>query len=130
MIDLTIYSPKGIEFSGQFNHIQINDRTSGSFGVLSGHVPIISTINEGDIALYSETETYIALIGAIFKLNNDTATIVSEMVAIGKSSLDAKNNLDLLIKKRIEENKKRNVELALAEHELKKQIKKSKAGSI
>ena len=130
MIDLVIYSPKGIEFTGQFNHIQINDQKSGSFGVLSGHIPIISIINNGYVALFNEKEYYVALTGAVFKLNQDKATIVSEMIAFGDSVTEAKNNLKELLEKRKSENKKRNVELALAENELKKQIKKTKAGSL
>ncbi|MBP5343422.1 hypothetical protein J6Y73_05805 [bacterium] len=131
MIELKIYTPKGIEHEEKYDSIVVYDQHSGSFGVLSGHIPVISTISNGYVCVKTgESEKFIAVKGAVFKMQNDEASIVSEEIAIGESSEDAMNKLKESYLRRLNENKERNVELALAENELKKQIKKSKAGHI
>jgi len=128
---ITLYSPKGIEFTKTVSSIQVTDIITGSFGILENHVPIVSTIVSGDIDLIeNDKHVYLALTGAVFKFKDNDASVVTEDYAFGDSTENAKHNLELSIENRKSENKARNVELALAENELKKQIKKTGAGKI
>lgn len=131
MIKITLYTPKGIEYEGETSSLIIMDQNTGSFGVLEDHIPVISTISRGYVMVKeNETELYLAVEGAVFKFENNTASIVSETLAKGKTKEEAINALIESNKLRKEQNKERNVELALAENELKKQIKKTGAGHI
>ena len=78
----------------------------------------------------NEKELYLAVEGAVFKFENNTASVVSETLAKGNSKEEAINALIESNRIRKEQNKERNVELALAENELKKQIKKTGAGHL
>lgn len=131
MIKITLYTPKGIEYEGESNSLVIMDQNTGSFGVLENHIPVISTISRGYIMVKeNEKELYLAVEGAVFKFENNTASIVSETLAKGNSKEEAINALIESNRIRKEQNKERNVELALAENELKKQIKKTGAGHL
>ena len=131
MIKITLYTPKGIEYEGETSSLIIMDQNTGSFGVLEDHIPVISTISRGYVMVKeNETELYLAVEGAVFKFENNTASIVSETLAKGKTKEEAINALIESNKLRKEQNKERNVELAMAENELKKQIKKTGAGHL
>ena len=131
MIKITLYTPKGIEYEGETSSLIIMDQNTGSFGVLENHIPVISTISRGYVMVKeNETELYLAVEGAVFKFENNTASIVSETLAKGKTKEEAINALIESNKLRKEQNKERNVELAMAENELKKQIKKTGAGHL
>ena len=131
MIKITLYTPKGIEYEGEPNSLVIMDQSTGSFGVLENHIPVISTISRGYIMVKeNEKELYLAVEGAVFKFENNTASVVSETLAKGNSKEEAINALIESNRIRKEQNKERNVELALAENELKKQIKKTGAGHL
>ena len=78
----------------------------------------------------NETELYLAVEGAVFKFENNIASVVSETLAKGKTKEEAINALIESDKLRKVQNKERNVELAMAENELKKQIKKTGAGHL
>ena len=131
MIKITLYTPKGIEYEGETSSLIIMDQNTGSFGVLENHIPVISTISRGYIMVKeNEKELYLAVEGAVFKFENNIASVVSETLAKGKTKEEAINALIESNKLRKEQNKERNVELAMAENELKKQIKKTGAGHL
>ena len=131
MIKITLYTPKGIEYEGETSSLIIMDQNTCSFGVIENHIPVISTISRGYVMVKeNETELYLAVEGAVFKFENNTASIVSETLAKGKTKEEAINALIESNKLRKEQNKERNVELAMAENELKKQIKKTGAGHL
>ena len=56
--------------------------------------------------------------------------VIAEDAHIGVTRDSALEQLEIIRKQRIEENKKRNIDLALAERELKKQISNTKAGEL
>ncbi len=66
----------------------------------------------------------------VFKLNDNDASIVCETLEIASTLEDAVNNLEKQLIDRKNSNRERDVEHAMAENELKKQIKKTGAGSL
>lgn len=121
-MNIKIYSPKGIEYEGTSSSIVVMDKATGSFGVLDNHLPVISTIDNGYIEVNSNT--YVAVIGAVFKDINNEVSVVCKASAIGTNKDECITALENLIEIRKKENRERNFELALQETELKKQIKK------
>jgi F0F1-type ATP synthase epsilon subunit len=132
MIHTVIFTPKGVEFEANLEHIQVTDSYVGSFGILENHAPIVSTVLSGCLITKDEMDEYkfIALTGAVVKFKDNELSIVAEEVAFGTDEIDAKSNLEKSLYSRKEMNKERNIELALAENELKKQIKKTGAGKL
>ena len=50
-LNLRIVSPEKVEFVGQVDRVVVPG-TSGGFGILANHAPIISTLNNGRIAFF------------------------------------------------------------------------------
>ena len=131
MIKVVFYSPKGKEKEYECEELRIADKKYGSFGVLENHVPVISVIIEGYMSIKGKNICeYVSMLDAVFDFKNNEASIIAEELAYGDSLDEAMQNISEKIEKRRNENRERNVELALAENELKKQIKKIGASNI
>ena len=131
MIKVGFYSPKGKEKEYECKELRVVDKKYGSFGILENHVPIVSIIIDGYIHIKLEdTDEFVSLLDAAIEFKDNNASIIAEELEYGKSEEEAISNLENKIKKRRDENRERNVELALAENELKKQIKKIGANKI
>lgn len=127
---LIINTPKGCEYKSEANYISVFDYKNGSFGMLDNHVPIISVMEKGYIEVKNDTLTYIFLENAIIEQHNNTVNVCSSLISIGDTKESSFENFNEMVKERKKQNRDRNIELALAENELKKQIKKSGAGHI
>ena len=131
MIKVGFYSPKGKEKEYECKELRVVDKKYGSFGILENHVPVVSVIIDGYIHIKLEdTDEFVSLLDAAIEFKDNNASIIAEELEYGKSEEEAISNLENKIKKRRDENRERNVELALAENELKKQIKKIGANKI
>jgi len=73
---------------------------------------------------------YVVIINGVVENHNNSITVIAQDAFIGESKEDAMANLLGIRKNRLEENRKRNVELAKAEKELLKQIKQTGAGHL
>ncbi|MCB9498602.1 MAG: F0F1 ATP synthase subunit epsilon [Bacillales bacterium] len=129
---ISFYTPEGLKYSGDAIYIEVADKKSGSFSMMENHVPVISVISEGYIRIEKteKEELYFALAGALLEQEKNNVKVVAEILSEGKTKEEALSSLESITTARKEENKKRNVELAMAENELKKQIKKSGAGRV
>lgn len=128
---ISIVTPDGELYNETVSAIVVASDNNGDYGILHGHVPIVSTIHQGYIKLEQENLVYyVVIIGGILEHHNNVVTVIAQDAFIGNSKEEAFQNLHDLRTERIEDNKKRNIELALAEQELKKQIKQSGAGSL
>lgn len=126
-----VYTPEGVEFEGDATYVQIYDHNDGSFGMLNNHLPLISTVDEGYILIKNDTDdNYCALSGAIIRQNQNIVDVMAETVAFGKTLDEANTAYHKLIEIRQKENRARNIELAMAESELKKEIKKIGGGHL
>ncbi|MEQ1726439.1 MAG: ATP synthase F1 subunit epsilon [Sphingopyxis sp.] len=57
--------------------------TEGDFGVLEGHAPVMSTIREGELAIYHSADAapeMLAIVGGFVEVNESGLTILAEQV--------------------------------------------------
>ena len=130
---IKIVTPLGGEYSEEnCTYILIHDEVNGSFGMLNNHLPLISTVKIGYVAVTKENKDidYIALSSAVVRNLDDSVSVTCESIAFGKTKDEAMIAFHNLLDIRREENRERNVELALAENTLKKEIKKTGAGHL
>lgn len=128
---IVIVTPEGELYNEEVTQIIVSSENNGEYGVLKDHLPIISTIDTGYIKLeQGELVYYVVVINGVVENHNNLITVIAQDAFIGKSKEQAFENLYAIRKDRIDENKKRNIELALAEQELMKQIKQTGAGSL
>lgn len=128
---IVITTPDGELYNEEVSFVLVSSKSNGEYGILPNHLPIASTIDTGYLKLEQGNLTYyVVVIGGILENHNDEITVIAQDAFIGKSKEKAFENLTEIRNSRLEENKKRNIELALAERELKKQIQASGAGSL
>ncbi len=129
---LTIFTPDGEYYTQKIESIMVNEKTFGAFGILKGHLPLISAIEDGTISIKEAKGTmkYFSLLDGMLREVDNEIEIICAIIEEGDSPSSSKENLLKLIERRKEENKERNVELTLAENELRKQIKKAKPGHL
>ena len=131
-MNIKIITPKGIEFEKEnIKYIQIFDKKGLSFGMLNSHLPVISTIGRGYVMVETDDDKdYIALSSGVMRNKNDEVTVTCESALVAKTKDEAVNGFEEMLESRREENRERNIELALAENELRKEIKKTGAGKL
>lgn len=131
MMHIIFYTPNGIEYESDATYVLVMDNKHGSFGMLQDHIPIVSAIERGYVQVENEDKaTFISVEDAILEQENNQIKVISESLALGTTKEESEIALDGIINARKEQNRERNIELALAENELKKQIKKSGAGHV
>ena len=130
-MNITIVTPDGELYKETVNSIIVSSSNNGNYEILPDHLPIVSTIDTGYIKLCQNDLVYfVVVINGIVENRNNQIRVIAQDAYIGKSKDQAMENLEQIRKDRINENKKRNIELAKAEKELQKQIKQTGAGSL
>lgn len=130
-MDITIVTPDGELYKETVNSIIVSSSNNGNYEILPDHLPIVSTIDTGYIKLCQNDLVYfVVVINGIVENRNNQIRVIAQDAYIGKSKDQAMENLEQIRKDRINENKKRNIELAKAEKELQKQIKQTGAGNL
>ncbi|MCK5732100.1 MAG: F0F1 ATP synthase subunit epsilon [Tenericutes bacterium] len=130
-MNIVIVTPDGELYNEEVNSVIISSANNGDYEVLKDHLPIVSTIDTGYIKLTQDKLVYyVVVINGVVENINNKLTVVSQDAFIGKSKESAFKNLNDIRSARSEENKKRNIELAKAERELRKQIKMTGAGLL
>ena len=130
-MNIVIVTPDGELYNEEVNSVIVSSANNGDYEVLKDHLPIVSTIDTGYIKLTQDKMIfYVVVINGVVENINNKITVVSQDAFIGKSKDSALSNLNDIRSARTEENKKRNVELAKAERELRKQIKMTGAGQL
>ena len=128
---IIIVTPEGELYNEEVTSVLVSSANNGEYGILPGHLPIISTIDTGYVKMTFEKLTYyVVVINGLVQQVHDIITVIAQDAFIGESKDAAFENLYAIRKARIEANRQRNVELALAENELKKQIKQTGAGNL
>lgn len=131
MLHIQIITPNGELYNETVNAVVVASDTAGDYGILPNHLPIVSTIHQGYIKLEQNQLVYfVVIIDGIVEHHNNHITVIAQDAFIGQSKEEAFQNLKELREERLEQNKRRNTELALAEQELKRQIKQTGAGSL
>jgi len=131
MMHIIFSTPNGVEYESDATYVLVMDNKHGSFGMLQDHIPVVSAIERGYVQVENEDKvTFISIEDAILEQENNQIKVISESLALGTTKEESEIALDGIINARKEQNRERNIELALAENELKKQIKKSGAGHV
>lgn len=130
-MNIVIVTPDGELYNEVVDSVIISSSNNGDYEILKDHLPIVSTIDTGYIKMTAgKLVYYVVVINGVVENINNKITCVAQDAFIGKSKESAFKNLNDIRNARTEENKKRNVELAMAERELKRQIKMTGAGKV
>ena len=94
---LEFITPESRYYSGQVSMVEVPG-TTGDFGVLPGHAPLVSTIRPGVVSVHvtpSETNK-IFVVGGIAEINASKCTILAEKVIDigGMTVMDAQARLN------------------------------------
>ncbi len=128
---IIIVTPEGELYNEEVTSVVVSSANNGEYGMLSGHLPIISTIDTGYVKMtFNQLTYYVVVVNGLVQQVHDVITVIAQDAYIGESKESAFENLNQIRKARIDSNRQRNVELAMAENELKKQIKQTGAGNI
>ncbi len=130
-MNIVIVTPDGELYNEEVDSIIVSSSNNGDYEILKDHLPIVSTIDTGYIKLMlGKMVYYVVILNGVVENFNNKISVVSQDAYIGKSKESALKNLNDIRAARTEENKKRNIELAKAERELRKQIKMTGAGQV
>jgi F-type H+-transporting ATPase subunit epsilon len=130
-MNISIVTPDGELYNEIVNQITVSSANNGDYELLTDHLPIISTIDTGYIKMVQDKLVYyVVVINGVVENHHNNITVIAQDAIIGDSKESAMENLLEIRRNRIEENRKRNVELAKAEKELLKQIKHTGAGHL
>jgi F-type H+-transporting ATPase subunit epsilon len=80
LLRFELVTPEKLLRSGEV-HMVVVPGTEGDFGVLAGHAPFMSTIREGEIAIYaadSAVPERVAISGGFAEVNERGLTILAE----------------------------------------------------
>lgn len=128
---ITVVTPQGELYNEEVEYVVVTSKMSGEYAILKGHVPIISTIDTGYVKMVNnDEEVFIVIINGVVEHQNDVVNVIAQEAHVGKSKDSAMDHLNTVRKERLEENKRRNVDFAKAERELKKNVKDAKAGKL
>lgn len=128
---ISVVTPEGELYNETVTAVIVSSDNNGDYELLPGHLPIVSTIHTGFVRLFqNDLSFYVVVVNGIVEQHKDEITVIAQDAYIGATREEAADNLMRLRRDRLEENKTRNVELALAEQELRKQIKMTGAGNL
>ncbi len=128
---ISVVTPHGEIYNENVDYVVITSEMNGEFAIMKNHIPIISSIDTGYVKMVTgETEMFTVVINGIVEHRNNIVNVIAQEAQIGMNKVDAMKELNNIRKQRIEENKRRSVDFFQAEQELKKGIKKAKAGNL
>lgn len=128
---LTVVTPQGELYNEEIDYVVVTSKMNGEFAILKGHIPIISTIDTGYVKMVKgEQHLFTVIINGVVEHNNDIVNVIAQEAHVGLSKDSAMDHLNEVREERLRENKRRNVDFAKAERELKENVKKAKAGKL
>jgi F-type H+-transporting ATPase subunit epsilon len=128
-MDLTLLTPKGVQFQETIDYFVVESKTTGDFAVLNDHVPVIAALDDAMIKMHHKNQIlYIVVINGHLEFHDNQATVIAQEANVGTDKEKALENLLDVREERIKENQARQKDFLKAENELKKNIKASKAG--
>lgn len=128
---ITVVTPQGELYNETLDYVVITSKMNGEFAIMKGHIPIISTIDTGYVKMVrDEKEIYVVIINGVIEHQNDIVNVIAQEAHVGLSKDSALEHLHTVREERLAENKRRNVDFAKAERELKKNVKDAKGGQL
>jgi len=127
MIKINVVTPLGILFQEEVEMV-IFRNNEGEQAILQNHIPIVVTLNPGYVRLQRNNETlYVTVVGGFLEFSNNVVNVIAQEAEVGRDHENALKHLVELRKRRLEENKKRNIDFTRAEREIREELKKIKA---
>ena len=128
---ISIVTPQGELLDKEVDYVVITSEMNGEFAIMKDHIPIISSIDTGYVKMVTEeVEVFTVIINGIVEHQNNIVKVIAQEAQVGMDKAEAMKHLTDLRIQRIEENKRRSVDFFQAERELKKGVKKAKAGKL
>ena len=128
---ISVVTPQGEQYKEEVDYVVVTSKMNGEFAIMKNHIPIISTIDTGYVKIVrDEKELYTVVLNGVVEFQNNTCNVIAQEAHVGMNKISAMDHLNTVREERIQENKRRNVDFLLAEKELKKGIKESKAGNL
>jgi len=128
---IVISTHKGVLYNDEIEYFVVKN-DEGEFAVLKDHTPLISVISSGYVKIVREAgiEYYYVLVNGLVEFSNNNATVLAQEAINGETYESAKKELERIRTERIEVIKRSNLDYTKLEHDLKKNIKASKAGRL
>jgi F-type H+-transporting ATPase subunit epsilon len=128
---ISVTTPHGELYNEDIDYVVITSKMNGEFAIMKDHIPIISSIDTGYVKMVrGEQELYTVIINGVVEFSNNNVAVIAQEAHVGMNKDSAMDHLETVRKERLEENKRRNVDFAKAERELKKNVKEAKAGHM
>ncbi|MBN2605335.1 MAG: ATP synthase F1 subunit epsilon [Bacilli bacterium] len=128
---ISVVTPQGELYKENIDYVVVTSKMNGEFAIMKDHIPIISTIDTGYIKIVREEKAiYTVVINGVVEFQDNTVNIIAQEAHVGMNKDSAMDHLNTVREERISENKRRNVDFAKAERELKKNVKDAKAGNL
>ena len=130
VIKLIVSTHQGKLFEETCDYVLVKCK-SGEFGVLPNHVPVITSFEYGFIKfVLNKEELFLCLQSAVLEFSNNVFTVLAQEAHVGRDMQSAAQYLEDIRKERLEKNRQLETDLAMNEHELLENIKKTKAGNL
>lgn len=127
MIKINVVTPLGILFQEEVEMV-IFRNNEGEQAILQNHIPIVVMLNPGYVRLQRNNETlYVTVVGGFLEFSNNVVNVIAQEAEVGRDHENALKHLAELRKRRLEENKKRNIDFTRAERQIREELKKIKA---
>ena len=128
---ISVVTPHGELYNEEIDYVVVSSKMNGEFAIMKDHIPIISSIDIGYVKMVrSDKQLYTVIINGVVEHNNNIINVIAQEAHVGLSKDSALDHLNTVREERIKENKRRNVDFAKAERELKKNVKDAKAGNL
>ena len=128
---ITIVTPQGELHNAEIDYAVITSQQNGEYAIMKNHIPIISTIDTGYVKMVTgEEKLYAVIINGVVEHQDNIINVIAQEAEVGLSEDESMAHLNKIREERLAENKRRNVDFATAERDLKKNVKKAKAGSL
>ena len=126
---ISVVTPHGELYNEDIDYVVVSSKMNGEFAIMNDHIPIISSIDIGYVKMVQgEKELFTVIINGVVEHQNNIINVIAQEAHVGLSKDSALDHLNTVREDRIKENKRRNVDFAKAERELKKNLKDAKAG--
>ncbi len=130
-MQISVVTPHGELYNEDIDYVVVSSKMNGEFAIMKDHIPIISSIDVGYVKMVrGDKQLYTVIINGVVEHQNNIINVIAQEAHVGLSKDSALDHLNTVREERIKENKRRNVDFARAERELKKNVKDAKAGKI
>lgn len=130
-MNIRVITPQGELYNEAVDYVVVSSKTNGEYAILKDHIPIISTIDVGYVKIVREDkQLFTVVINGVVEHRDNVVTVIAQEAHVGLSKDSALDHLNTVREERIKENKRRNVDFAKAERELRKNLRDAKAGNV